>query len=188
MPATFPSYSTSMMPAGSNPAVAALPLRDIHLPDPVIWWPLAPGWWLLLLCLLFLLLAGWGIRRLIQKGRRRRQLRRSVVAAFGIVRERYEKDGDDVWLVKELSQLLRRVGISLYPRSSVAALNDEAWLLFLDRLMDGTPFSTGVGSILAHGPYQMDVDNILDGQALLELCELWVKEAMQTEQGNKSDV
>ena len=22
-----------------------LPLRDIHLPDPIGWWPLAPGWW-----------------------------------------------------------------------------------------------------------------------------------------------
>ena len=23
-------------------------LADIHLPDPVSWWPLAPGWWMLL--------------------------------------------------------------------------------------------------------------------------------------------
>ncbi len=22
-----------------------LPLRDLHLPDAVGWWPLAPGWW-----------------------------------------------------------------------------------------------------------------------------------------------
>ena len=23
----------------------ALPLRDLHLPDAIGWWPLAPGWW-----------------------------------------------------------------------------------------------------------------------------------------------
>ena len=25
-----------------------LPLRDLHLPDPIGWWPLAPGWWFVL--------------------------------------------------------------------------------------------------------------------------------------------
>ena len=22
-----------------------LPLRDLHLPETIGWWPLAPGWW-----------------------------------------------------------------------------------------------------------------------------------------------
>ena len=26
----------------------ALPLRDLHLPEAIGWWPLAPGWWVLL--------------------------------------------------------------------------------------------------------------------------------------------
>ena len=26
---------------------AALPLRDLRLPEPVGWWPPAPGWWIL---------------------------------------------------------------------------------------------------------------------------------------------
>ena len=26
----------------------ALPLRDLHLPEPIGWWPLAPGWWVIL--------------------------------------------------------------------------------------------------------------------------------------------
>ena len=25
-----------------------IPLRDLHLPEAIGWWPLAPGWWLLI--------------------------------------------------------------------------------------------------------------------------------------------
>ena len=35
-----------------------LPLRDLHLPEPVGWWPPAPGWWILLLLVTTLLAYG----------------------------------------------------------------------------------------------------------------------------------
>ncbi|MGB5726303.1 MAG: DUF4381 domain-containing protein, partial [Thiogranum sp.] len=40
-----------------NPG-SELPLRDIHLPDPLSWWPPAPGWWLLLTLLVAIALLG----------------------------------------------------------------------------------------------------------------------------------
>ena len=51
-------------------------LRDIHLPPPVSWWPLAPGWWLLLGTLLLLTaIAFWLWRRRRRSNWRREALR-----------------------------------------------------------------------------------------------------------------
>ena len=50
------------MMQGTDPA--SLPLRDIHLPDPVSWWPLAPGWLaLIMLLVIVVLLTTYFIRR-----------------------------------------------------------------------------------------------------------------------------
>ena len=45
-----------------------IPLRDLHLPEVIGWWPLAPGWWFLIA----LAVAGLGYLsyRLLTKWRR----------------------------------------------------------------------------------------------------------------------
>ena len=50
-----------------------IPLRGLHFPEPISWWPLAPGWWLLLaifLVVLGLLLRSWLRRRARAAARR----------------------------------------------------------------------------------------------------------------------
>ncbi|MBV1912177.1 MAG: DUF4381 domain-containing protein, partial [Cycloclasticus sp.] len=36
-----------------------LPLRDIHLPDAITWWPPAIGWWLLLAVIIVAAFGCW---------------------------------------------------------------------------------------------------------------------------------
>jgi hypothetical protein len=42
-------------------------LRDIHLPETISWWPLAPGWWVLII--LLGLVTGWIIFKAVQRKR-----------------------------------------------------------------------------------------------------------------------
>jgi hypothetical protein len=144
----------------------ALPLRGLHLPEPVGWWPLAPGWWVLIAILVVaagLLVRAWLKRRARSAARRKalRQLEES--------RSAYAYHGNPVLLGTEVSELLRRTMLAYAPRSEVAGLTGDAWLAWLDRDLDQPRFREGPGRSLLELPYRnpetladdVDVDGML---------------------------
>lgn len=143
-------------------------LRDIHLPPPPPWWPPAPGWWLL--AVLGLALAAVGARFALAAWRRGRR-RRAATRAMQRLRERYEGGEEVRELTAELATVLRRAAMIRHPRARVAGLTGRAWLEFLDD--DAHQFTEGVGRQLATAPYARDES--VDLNALLALCEKWVK-------------
>ena len=167
-------------PANTNPA-EMLPLRDIHLPEPVSWWPPAPGWWLLLAGVLLLLAAFY----LVKKIRHSRRLKRAVAESFASIKQQYQHDHNKTRLAQNLSILLRRASISYYPRKNTAGLTGEDWLNFLDNTLpashDNTPgFNSTVGKILLTAPYLPEDSKLqdkgmdYDADALLSLCQQWL--------------
>lgn len=144
-----------------------LPLRSLHLPEAVGWWPLAPGWWLVLgLCavgLVMLLRAAW-------RRRRRNAARRFALEELARLQHDYQADGNAVALGVRLSELLRRVMLAYAPRSEVAGLTGRAWLDWLDRGLDDKPFTEGPGRELKDLPYRnaaggmsdVDVDGLIE--------------------------
>lgn len=152
-----------------NPANETLPLRDIHLPDPVSWWPPAPGWWLLVLTLLLgVALAVW-----LRHRYRRGALHRTTRQALDAITRDWKQSRDTRQLARELSVLMRRLCLSRYPRAEVAGLTGTAWLQRLDSLLPGEHFQKGIGRALVEAPYAAQVD--VDGDALLQLCSRWVQ-------------
>lgn len=139
-------------------------LHDIHLPTSVSWWPLAPGWWLLLALLLVVLLLGYGFYRRYQRQRWRRE-------ALMLLRQLQQQSLTPKMLVVEYSQLLRRVAISRFPRTEVAALTGEQWLVFLDQQMKVPGFQRQ-GRMLITAPYSATVKG--DLEELSALCERWI--------------
>lgn len=154
------------------PADNALALRDIHLPETIVWWPPAIGWWILVgLLMLLALLAFWLHRR--YQGRR---LHTEALQALMLIQTTHEKREDDQQLIRSLSIWLRRVCISHYPARDVAGLTGMDWLLFLDKSLVNTSlprgFSQGPGKFILSAPYQQNI--AASGAELLLLCRTWI--------------
>ena len=128
-----------------------LPLRGLHLPEPIGWWPLAPGWWVI--AALFLLAVGW----LSLRAFRRYQFnapRRFAIREFAAVEAEYLTHLDPVTLSKKLSELLRRSMLAYAPRHEVAGLTGETWLAWLDKDLAVPYFHTEGGKSLLQLPYR----------------------------------
>ena len=146
-----------------------LPLRDIHLPEAITWWPPAIGWWLLLFVILAALVGGW---MLYKKLTRRTAIKTGLEMLLSI---KHSEENDQLALLKQLSSCIRRVAMSTDSRAEVASLTGEKWLNYLDLSVEGTPFSSGVGKCLADAHYRQTPPDGLDSAALINLCESWIK-------------
>lgn len=144
-----------------------IPIRDLHLPEAIGWWPLAPGWWVLIA-----LLAAWCGYMLFRAFRRWRwnAARRVALGELARVKKEYADGSDAVTLAIQLSELMRRAMLAYAPRDEVASLTGERWLQWLDRGLDDRPFSKGSGRNLESLPYrnrenvadEVDVEGLID--------------------------
>jgi hypothetical protein len=148
-----------------------LPLRDLHLPDPIGWWPLAPGWWFVLLsaaCLLGYL--SWRVYKRWQYNAPRRFALRELAR----YEAEYLEHRDPVTLGKQLSELLRRGMLAYAPRGEIAGLAGESWLQWLDSGMPLPYFHTEGGKSLLELPYRDPAGDFsdIDIDALLSAVRL----------------
>jgi hypothetical protein len=163
-----------MTPAELTMSDPLAELRGYHSPDPVSWWPPAPGWWLLALLTagLLVLFLVWA-----QRTWRRRRLARAAPRAaldeLAALRAAYARDGDVAAFVRGLSRLLRRFALARYPRRAVAGLSGEDWLAFLDAHGGAGRFQTGPGRDLLVAPYRPGGD--LAVGELDALIENWLQ-------------
>ena len=157
-----------------------LPLKDIHLPDAIGWWPPAVGWWLLAILIPALIVfLYWGYKRLTRKTA-------INTAKKSLAAIKNNTGLDNARKLRELSMLLRRIAISVNPRTEVASLTGRSWLAFLDRSLTGAPFTDGCGQLLATAPYRNTEPTDPEMAQLISLCEDWLKAQIKPAKSKQS--
>lgn len=147
----------------------SLPLRDIHLPDAISWWPPAIGWWLLLVLIPLLIFGAWWLYK--------RLTRNTVVksARHLLATIKDDQNINDLQKLQQLSTWLRRVTMSVALDQRSAGLTGNAWLAYLDNGVEGEPFSQGIGQCLCDLQFRQAAPDNLDINALITLCEMWLR-------------
>jgi hypothetical protein len=144
-------------------------LKDIHLPSPIGWWPLAPGWYLVAFAVLsvcLLLLRYFSVRAIKQRPQR--------LACKRLTEIKQALAEDPHQAVIAISALLRRLALAKFPRREVAHLQGDAWLAFLNATGKTTAFSNPPGNLLATAPYQSRLIESVDLAGLLLIARRWI--------------
>lgn len=109
-------------------------LHDIHPPEPISPWILAPGWYVLIVLVLGL---GTTFFYFLFKRRSQQQLRRHVLKKLAVLEIEHQQIPNSQKTAAAISELLRQVALICYPREQVAGLQGQAWLAFLDQTQRG---------------------------------------------------
>lgn len=133
-------------------------LKDVQLPSPISWWPLAPGWYgLLALVIIIALLGLWFYRR----HKKRQQRRQRIVQYLQHVNN-----------FSEAMAYIKQVAINCYPDKSVEHLQGDAWINFLASTAT-LSMSDSLQQQLAQAAYQAAPDN---SAKMLAVLQSWLEQ------------
>ena len=108
-------------------------LRDIHLPETISWWPLAPGWWALIIMLG--LVIGWFVFKGVQRHRSNLYRRQALATLLTI-----ETSGGSQTLAA-IFALLKQTANIAYPSQQASSLSIEKFVPFLQTHCTTSVFS-----------------------------------------------
>ncbi|UTF60469.1 DUF4381 domain-containing protein [Gilvimarinus sp. DA14] len=139
-------------------------LKDIHTPEAIGWWPLAPLWWVIIALALILLAT---VIVLLMQRYRRNQYRRTALLEL----HKLPADEDNQTFALQLNTLLKRTAISAYGENACATLHGEKWLAFLRT--SAPKLNAENARPLADAAYQANPS--LDQAALRAYAASWIK-------------
>ena len=152
----------------ANPLSA---LKDIHLPEGVSLWPLAPGWYVIIILLLALFIF-FGITGV--KKYRQIKKRQAIIRLFTALENNYLSNQNNE-VLSEISILLKKIAIMKFPHKNPERFYGEKWLLFLDETGKTKQFTSGIGRLLMNS-YKPKGNEDLSG--LFPVLHEWLRRVL----------
>lgn len=142
-------------------------LKDIILPEPIGWWPLASSVWITLLIITVLIIGlVWYFWQRHQQAVYRRYAQQKLVQSHEL---------DDATFLYQVNALLKQVAITTYGRQTCAGLNQQAWLSFLHQKASFIEQPDAIKKLESY--YQAEFELSRDErQAIAEYARRWIKE------------
>lgn len=154
-------------------------LADIHLPDPVGFWPPAPGWWILFFILCAVLF--WAGRRYLASWKLQRarsfavgELDKCLSALRKQLSVAPESEAATLKLnfVSDVNAVLRRVAMKNFSHENFASLGGAAWVAFLRDHGDAALLDDTLARTLSEGRFAKQWD--VDEQRLYQMAHRWI--------------
>jgi hypothetical protein len=145
-------------------------LKDIHLPPPIGWWPLAPGWYVVMsLIFIWVVCCLYCAYQRYLNGRPKKQ----ALVLLDLYAIQYAKEGTTQATSARISELLKRVALVYYPRQQVASIHGQEWIDFLNTTSKKLDFES-VKTMLLDSPFKPNEPINLN--PLITLAKLWIKQ------------
>ncbi|MFI4962318.1 MAG: DUF4381 domain-containing protein [Legionellales bacterium] len=145
-------------------------LKDIHLPQSIHWWPLAPGWYVIVFGTALLVL---GLGYSLYKRSLNAQPKKQALRLLDTYSQYYEKINNSQLTSARISELLRRVALVYFPREQVAGLYGQDWVEFLNQTSKGIDFKS-VQNMLLDSPFKTPEE--INLKPLITRARLWIKQ------------
>ena len=151
-------------------------LADIHLPEPVSYWPPAFGWWILAAIALVLLAI---LIRKLAAIRREQKICQYALAELGRCYDAFSHaepatlEQSRLDYVNQFNTVVRRVALVHYPQANVASLDGAAWVDFIRQKGESSLMTDEIAAALQYGRFQKKCD--VDVDAMQGFGQRWIE-------------
>ena len=163
-------------------------LADIHLPEPVSFWPPAIGWWILAAIALFMLVI---LFRKLTSRAHQQKICRYALNELQRCYDSYSQaepanmDQSKLDYVNQFNTVVRRVALVHYPQANAASLDGASWVDFIRQKGESSLMTDEIATALQYGRFQTKCE--VDIDAMQSFGQKWIESLYKGDKKSNDD-